>query len=104
MDEDTRKTLERGRRVRGILKQPQYEPLSVAEQIAVLLAVNKGVLDDIALESVGEAEKKIRRAVKTDLSELCGKIEAGETLEDEDIEAVRKTAETSIKEMRQNAS
>jgi F-type H+-transporting ATPase subunit alpha len=104
MDEDTRKTLERGRRVREILKQPQYEPLSVAEQIAVLLAVNENVLDDIAVESVGEAEQKIRRAVTADLSELCRKIEAGETLEDEDIKAVRKTAAASIAEMKQNNS
>ena len=104
MDEDTRKTLERGRRVREILKQPQYEPLTVAEQIAVLLAVNENVLDDIAVESVEQAEQKIRRAVKADLSGLCRKIEAGETLEDEDIEAVRKAAEASIKEMKQNNS
>jgi F-type H+-transporting ATPase subunit alpha len=104
MDEDTRRTLERGRRVREILKQPQYEPLTVAEQIAVLLAVNENVLDEIAVESVGAAEQKIRRAVTEDLPELCRKIEDGETLEDEDIKAVRQTAEASIKEMKQNNS
>jgi F-type H+-transporting ATPase subunit alpha len=102
MDEDTRRTLERGRRVREILQQPQYEPLTVAEQIAVLLAVNENVLDTIAVESVGEAEQKIRQAVTADLSELCRKIEAGETLEDEDIKAIRDTAENSIKEMKHN--
>jgi F-type H+-transporting ATPase subunit alpha len=42
LDEQTRNTLERGRRVRQILRQPQYDPLPVARQIASLVAVNAG--------------------------------------------------------------
>ncbi len=45
LDEQTRKTLDRGRHVRETLKQPQYRPIPVAEQIAVLLSVTNGVLD-----------------------------------------------------------
>jgi len=47
LDEETRRTLTRSLRVREILKQPQYEHLPVAEQIAALVAVNEGVLDDL---------------------------------------------------------
>lgn len=43
LDEATRQTLERGRRVREVLKQHQYQPMPVAEQIAVLLAVTSGL-------------------------------------------------------------
>ncbi|MGF1540467.1 MAG: alternate F1F0 ATPase, F1 subunit alpha [Pleurocapsa sp.] len=88
LDEDTRQTLERGRRVREILKQPQSQPLSVSEQIAVLLAVNEGVLDDVPLEQVTEAETAIRQTVTEELSEICDGIEAGESLSDEDKEAL----------------
>lgn len=71
LDEDTRQTLERGRRVREILKQPQSQPLSVAEQIVVLLAVNEAVLDDVPIERISEAETAIRQAVTQELSEIC---------------------------------
>jgi F-type H+-transporting ATPase subunit alpha len=93
MDEDTRQTLERGRRVREILKQPQYQPLPVAEQIAALVAVNEGVLDKISIDDIGAAEQAIRRAVKDDQVQLCQKITKGEQLERKDIEALRQTAE-----------
>jgi F-type H+-transporting ATPase subunit alpha len=58
LDEQTRNTLERGRRVRQILRQPQYEPLPVARQIASLVAVNAGLFDPIDPDLVAEAEKK----------------------------------------------
>lgn len=86
LDEDTRQTLERGRRVREILKQPQSQPLAVAEQIAVLLAVNEGVLDDVPLEQVREAETAIRQTVTVQLPEICDRIQSGESLRDSDQE------------------
>ncbi|HHP7231187.1 MAG TPA: alternate F1F0 ATPase, F1 subunit alpha [Xenococcaceae cyanobacterium] len=88
LDEDTRQTLERGRRVREILKQPESQPLSVAEQIAILLAVNEGVLDDVPLQNIREAETAISQAVTEQLSGICEKIQAGESISDEDKEAI----------------
>ena len=64
LDEATRQTLERGRRVREVLKQHQYQPMPVAEQIAVLLAVTSGLLDDVELGEMETAENAIRQAVK----------------------------------------
>src|SRR6201988_4079973 len=52
LDEATRKQLERGQRVTELMKQKQYAPLAVWEQAVVLLAVNSGSFDDVA---VGEA-------------------------------------------------
>ncbi|MHC4660759.1 MAG: F0F1 ATP synthase subunit alpha [Planctomycetota bacterium] len=84
LDEQTKKTLERGKRVREVLKQPQFLPISASEQITVLLAVTGGELDRIPVERVGEAEDIIRRAAVTDAAEICRRIENGEKFSDED--------------------
>ncbi len=88
LDEDTRQTIERGKRVREVLKQPQYRPVAVAEQIAVFLAVTRGYFDPIALEKVAAGEKAIREAVVSELPDVCKRIEQGEPLSDEDRRAL----------------
>jgi F-type H+-transporting ATPase subunit alpha len=92
LDEETRKTLERGRRVREILKQPQYSPMRVSEQIAALVAVNEGLFDDLSIEEIEKTERKIREAVAKQLPDLCKRVEHGEKFKDEDIKAVIKVA------------
>jgi F-type H+-transporting ATPase subunit alpha len=88
LDEETRKTLERGRRVREVLKQPQYEPMPVPEQIAILIAVTGGILDDLAPDHIGEAERPIRSAVTGQLPAVCERIQSGEKLSRDDHEAL----------------
>jgi F-type H+-transporting ATPase subunit alpha len=109
MDEDTRKTLERGRRVREILKQPQYRPLAVPEQIAVLVAVNEGILDDIPLDDIAAAETHIRRAVTESLPDLGRSILSGGKLEEKDVQSLTDQAreaigETSLDEKKNKAA
>ena len=87
LDDDTRRALERGRRVREILKQPQYEPLSVPEQIAVLVSVGGGIFDDLPIDQVADVERVIRRAVR-DEPEVGERIEAGRELSEEAREAL----------------
>jgi len=84
LDEETRKTLERGRRVREILKQPQYEPIPVPEQIAVLFAVTGGAFEELPLPQIAGAARALRRAVAEQLPDLCRRVEAGEGLSEED--------------------
>lgn len=89
LDEKTKHTLERGRRVRTILKQQQYRPLPVLEQIAVLLAVTEGIFDDIDIEQVPQAAERIRGAAREHLGSIGEKILAGEELTtDEDAEEI----------------
>ena len=83
LDEDSRQTLERGKRVREILQQPQSQPLCVAEQIAVLLAINEGVLDSVPLEKIREAEIAIRNTLMEQLSSICDRINSGDPLSSE---------------------
>jgi F-type H+/Na+-transporting ATPase subunit alpha len=97
LDEDTRRTIARGERVRETLKQPQYEPLPIAEQIAVFMAVTRGYFDDLELAEIGGAEAKIRAAVRGSLSELCKRIEDGEKLEEKDLKALEDVIGETIK-------
>ncbi len=92
LDEQTRQTLERGRRVREILKQPQYQPLSVPEQVAILVAVNNGVFDDASLSQVPVIQQAICRAMLDRLPDECERIEAGEQISSADREAMVRVA------------
>lgn len=65
LDQATRNQLARGQRLREILKQPQYSPLSVAEQVAVIYAGINGYLDDIPVEKITAFAKGLRDYLKT---------------------------------------
>ncbi len=84
LDESARRVLERGRRVREALKQRQYDPLRVSEQVAVLVAVTGGIFDGLPVEQVSEAETHVRRTMTESLPELCLRIEAGDELSGEE--------------------
>lgn len=99
LDEQTKKTIERGRRVREVLKQDQYRPLSVSEQIAVLLSVTEGLFDDIDVDSIDEAGEKVRSVIREKLSDLDMKIAEGEKLEDEDRKAIIAAARQALKDV-----
>ncbi|MFP4384518.1 MAG: alternate F1F0 ATPase, F1 subunit alpha [Spirochaetia bacterium] len=96
LDEETQKTLDRGRRVREVLKQKQHQPIPVPEQIGILLAVTKGVFDDINTDGIQKAKEKIRKAVREKLGDLSKKIEAGEKFSEEEQERFIETARTAV--------
>jgi F-type H+-transporting ATPase subunit alpha len=56
LDRATQAQLERGRRTVEVLKQPQYEPMPVTEQVAVIYAVTQGHLDDVPIDGVRQFE------------------------------------------------
>jgi F-type H+-transporting ATPase subunit alpha len=59
LDPQTKATLNRGLRIVEILKQPQYQPLSASKQIAIIYAVNSGMLDDIEVSRLKDFETKL---------------------------------------------
>jgi F-type H+/Na+-transporting ATPase subunit alpha len=65
LDQATRNQLARGQRLREILKQPQYSPLSVAEQVAIIYCGINGHLDDIPVEKITSFSKGLRDYLKT---------------------------------------
>ncbi len=64
LDENTKRILERGKRIREVLNQPQYEPVEVTEQIGILMAVTSGTLDGVPLEKISQAEEIIQSLVR----------------------------------------
>lgn len=82
LDESTRRTLERGWRIRQVLTQPQHSPIEITEQIGVLMAVTTGVLGGVALDRIDEAEEHIRKAVRED-DAFRGHLLSDRKLEDE---------------------
>ena len=100
LDEETQRALDRGRRVREVLKQPQYQPLPVPEQIAVLLAVTAGIFDDLPLGRVEEAKRRIHAAMRR-RGELRRRILDGEKLGDQDKERLMETAEEAVEPLRE---
>ncbi|MCX7892729.1 MAG: F0F1 ATP synthase subunit alpha [Burkholderiales bacterium] len=88
LDEATRKQLERGRRVTEVMKQPQYHPLSVAEQALTLFAVNRGYLDDIEVGKVQAFEAALRAFMKEKHGALMQRIEDTKDLTADDEKAL----------------
>lgn len=102
LDEHTRQTIERGRRVREVLKQSQYHTLPAAVQIASLVAVIEGLFDVLMPEEVAATEQCVCHAVSERLPTICARIEAGESLSDTDrnalLRAAREAMETMVEE------
>jgi F-type H+-transporting ATPase subunit alpha len=90
LDADTKKQIDRGRRISELLKQKQYSPMNVEEQVAVIYAVSNGFFDTIAVKDIGETEEKFLEYFRAKKQALLAKIHAGEW--DENIEEELKSA------------
>jgi len=100
LDEATRAQLERGQRVMELMKQKQYSPLTIAEMAVSLYAVDRGFLDDVALEKVGAFETALHSFMKSEKSDLMKKIlDTGEY--NDEVDAAIKAA---IEEFKANHS
>jgi F-type H+-transporting ATPase subunit alpha len=77
LDPDTKKTIERGRRLAEVLKQPQYSPVSMPQQVAILYAANKGYLDKVDLEKVGAWEEGLQEFMVSSKSDVLAMLEKG---------------------------
>jgi F-type H+-transporting ATPase subunit alpha len=86
LDEATRKQLDRGARVTELLKQAQYSPLTISLMAATLFAVNKGYLDDIAVNKVLAFESGLHSHLKDQHAKLLAKLESDKAM-DKDAEA-----------------
>jgi len=100
LDPETRHRLERGRRVREVLRQSQYEPLAVSAQIATLLAATEGLFDAVGIEAIADAEERVRTAIRDGLPEICDAIDAGETLGEHGRARIVETARQALRASR----
>jgi F-type H+-transporting ATPase subunit alpha len=91
LDPATQRQLNRGRRLTEILKQPQYKPLPVQHQVAIIFAATNGFLDPVAIERVRQYEEGLYRFLETQHPGVLGSIGEKKILDD-DLKASLKSA------------
>lgn len=96
LDDATRAQLERGQRVMELMKQRQYSPLSVADMAVSLFAVDKGYIDDVEIEKVGDFEDALHAYMRSSESALMDTINESGNYND-DIESSLTTALDAFK-------
>ncbi|MEI6413923.1 MAG: alternate F1F0 ATPase, F1 subunit alpha [Pseudomonadota bacterium] len=96
LDDDTRQRIEHGRRIRACLKQPEFAPVSVPEQIAILLALTAKLFDPVPIERMIEAEQAVREAAAAIPAEISARFETADTLSDEDQARVVQIARAAL--------
>ena len=74
LDASTQKLLNRGAKLTELLKQNQYSPLTVAEQVITIFAGVKGYLDDVEIKNIGKFEISLIEKIKSDHSEIIENI------------------------------
>jgi F-type H+-transporting ATPase subunit alpha len=95
LDAATQAQLARGKRLRELLKQPQFSPLNLAEQVAVVYAGVKGLIDDVPVEQVSQFTRELREYLKTNKPEFISKVMAEKVLSEE-TEAMLKEAVAEV--------
>ncbi len=84
LDKATKDQLTRGQKLTEVLKQPQYSPLSVAQQISILFAANEGLLDDVENSKIKDFKLGWFDYFDSNMTELSQKLSSGDKLSDED--------------------
>ena len=94
LDETTRRQLERGQRVMELMKQKQYSPMSVAQQAVSLYAVERGYLDDIELDKVGDFEEAMRAYMSSDHASMMTSINDDPKFDDDADASIKAALDT----------
>ena len=93
LDAATRAQLDRGQRVQEILKQPQYEPTPLGNQVMIIYAVTNGYLDDVPVREIKPWENAFHRWIDANRPEIGAAIERDKELTDETEEALKAAIE-----------
>jgi F-type H+-transporting ATPase subunit alpha len=96
LDEATKKTIEHGKRIRETLKQPELQQMPVSEQIIILLALKNGLLDNIPVEKIQDAEDALLKNFNNFPAEIIKRLFSDAKLSDEDSKAILKIATTIL--------
>ncbi len=93
LDKATKSSIDRGRRVTEIMKQPQYSPVPVEKQVMIIYAATNGYLDDVELELVGDWENAFYRYMDANHSEI------GQEIIDKSVNAKNKMSPELLKKL-----
>ncbi len=96
LEEQTRRQLERGYRIREVLKQGRAAPLSATEQIALFFAVNEGVFDELDVSQLVQAEAELLKVLRERGAELEAQVARGVNLTERDSELLAEIARKAV--------
>lgn len=103
LDAETQSRLARGHLLTEILKQPQYSPLSIWQQVVTILAATEGAFDGIPIEKVKAAQAALLSHVEKKQKKLVEKLNKGEKPDDKDKKAIVESAEQIAKQYKGKA-
>jgi len=96
LDEDTRKTIEHGRRIRACLKQPESAPVSMPAQIAILLALTANLFDAVPPDRMKEAENAVFKVASNIPDEVRSRFESADKLSEVDRKTIIELARNAL--------
>ena len=96
LDENTRRIIEHGRRIRACLKQPQFDAVSVPEQIIVLLALTAALFDPVPINRMTDAEHAVREAGAKIPAQVVARFETAAKLSDADRKTILEIARAAL--------
>ncbi|MEQ9069228.1 MAG: F0F1 ATP synthase subunit alpha, partial [Gimesia chilikensis] len=104
LDKATQAQLDRGYRMVELLKQPQFKPMAMADQVVSLFAGTKGFFDKVPINQVQDAENEMLQFIHDQYPEITDKITETGQLEDETVEQLKTVLATFVEQyLRKNA-
>lgn len=97
LDKATRDQLTRGEKLTELLKQDQYVPMPVEEQVVVLYAGTKGYLDDLDTSRVSTFETTLLKTLRASYSNVLASIREKKVIEEETEKLLKKAIEETLK-------
>jgi F-type H+/Na+-transporting ATPase subunit alpha len=96
LDENTRKIITHGQRIRACLQQNEFSPVAVIEQITVLLALTDGLFDTVPLDKMREAQQVLCKASTQMAAEVRERLASNHKLDDADRDAILTVAGNAL--------
>jgi F-type H+-transporting ATPase subunit alpha len=96
VDEDTRQRITHGRRIRACLKQPEFAPVSMPAQIAILLALTAGLFDAVPLARMPEAERAVQEAATAIPADVIERLVSADALSEADRQTIVAIGRTAL--------
>jgi F-type H+-transporting ATPase subunit alpha len=100
LDDDSRRIIEHGRRIRACIKQPESAPVSVPAQIAVLLALSADLFGPVPIDQMADAEHAVQAAAANIPAEVCARLQTADKLSDEDRKTIVDVARPALARFR----
>jgi F-type H+-transporting ATPase subunit alpha len=96
LDDATQKTIDHGQRIRACLKQSESHPVSMIEQIIVLLALTAGLFDPLPIDKVNDAERALQKATTDIPADVAQRLTSSDKFSDDDRKAILEIAKRAL--------